>query len=196
MHTILTLQVTIGEGAFQLHGHCLDARLIAILQGRDAEVIAVRLGPAHIHTHQHRRPVLCLGATSTRIDLEHAVHIVGLLAEHVLQLQLLYSLESGSVGGVQLGLGDEFVLAELEGHFHLVGEALHLLVAVDPSLQLLHLLHLRLCLLGIVPESRYLRTQLLLLYLYLLVFNRQIAIQRLCALLNILQLVKCNHLNF
>ena len=67
---------------------------------------------------------------------------------------------------------------EVESQLQLVAQGLHLLVAADPLLQALHLLHLRLGRLLVVPESGCLRAQLFFLHLYLLAFDVQVAVQR------------------
>ena len=66
MHAVLALQEAIGKLAtLNLHGDTLDACLIAVKQVGNGHLIAMGLGPTHIHTHEHLGPVLSLSATST-----------------------------------------------------------------------------------------------------------------------------------
>ena len=116
MHTVLTLQVTVCVlTALDGHGHTLDTSLIAFLHIGDGRLVAVSLSPAHIHTHQHRSPVLALRTTGTGIDLEHAVHRVFLLAEHILQLQVFYRLDGLGIVVIDLLLSHHFLLVVVEG---------------------------------------------------------------------------------
>ena len=188
MHAVLTLQVSVGVGALNLHRHRLDARLVAFLQVGYCHLILVRLRPAHVHAHQHRRPVLAFRTTGTGVDFEHTVHLVGFLTQHVLQLQRLDGFGCLGVRLVQFGFGDESVLAEVEGDFHLVGKAFHLFISVNPALQSLDLLHLGFRFLGVVPESGSLGAQLFFLHLNLLGINVQIAFQGFGTFLDIFQL--------
>ena len=84
MNAILALQVAIGKLAtLNLHRHTLDARLITVLQVGNGDLIVVRLRPTLVHTHQHLRPVLRLSTTGSGVNLQHGIHRVLLLAEHV-----------------------------------------------------------------------------------------------------------------
>ena len=98
-------------------------------------LVAVLLGPAHIHAHQHLGPVLRLGAAGAGVDLDVAVVGVGLAGQQALDLAPLRLLGQRAqrrhafVGhrrvAVRLGHADQF---------QRVG---------DLALQLAHALHLR-----------------------------------------------------
>ena len=189
MHTILALQITIGElAALDGHRHALDTSLIAFLHIGDGYLVAMSLSPAHIHTHQH------LGRTTgTGIDLEHAVHRIFLLAKHVLQLQVFDGLDSLAVIGIHLFLGHHFVLIEIEGELQFIGIKAHGLIAIEPFLDALHLLHLLLRIFWILPKVRSLGAELLLLEFYFLLVDIEIMMESIGSVHHIFQLVSCNH---
>ena len=168
----------------------------AFQQVADDTLVAVLFGPPHIHAHQHLCPVLCLGAAGSRVDFQHGVHGVFLLPEHILQLQVLDGIDGFCIYVVHLFLGDELFLVEVEGRGELIGERLHLVVALDPFLQALDLLHLLLGALGIFPEVGCLRADLLLFIFHLLAGNVEVFVERLNALLGFLQLFWCNHASY
>ena len=178
MHSVLALQETIGIfSALNLHGYALYSGLVAFLQVAYRHLVTMSLGPAHIHSHEHLRPILALGSTGTTVYLHHAVHRVFLLAQHVHQLQLLNCAYRLVVVFVDLFLGKHVVLVEVERQFQFIGTGSHLLIPVDPLLKALHLLHLFLRTLRIVPEIRSLRTQLFFFVLYFLRVYVEIVMQ-------------------
>ncbi len=77
VHTVLALQIAISVlAALDGHGHALDTSLITFLHIGDGYLVAMSLSPAHIHTHQHLRPILTFRTTGTGIDLEHAKNLI------------------------------------------------------------------------------------------------------------------------
>ena len=50
------------------------------------DLVAVLLGPAHVHAHEHAGPVLALGAAGAGMDFEIAVIGVGLAGQQRFQL--------------------------------------------------------------------------------------------------------------
>jgi hypothetical protein len=101
----------------------------------------VVLGVTHIHAHEHLRPVLSLGATRAGVDFKHSAHRVGFLLKHVLELQVFDDFQSGGVLLIHFFLGGFAFLGEIEQHRQVVVGIFGLLVAVEPSLHLAHLLH-------------------------------------------------------
>ena len=77
--------------------------------------MAMSLCPAHIHSHEHLRPVLALGTTGTGVDLQHAVHGGFLLTQHVLQLEVFDELQGMLVVGIDFFFSDHFIVIEVEG---------------------------------------------------------------------------------
>ena len=63
-------------------------------------LVAVRLGPAHVHAQQHLGPVLRLGAAGAGVHLDVAVVGVGLAGQQALDLAPL------GLGGERLEVGD------------------------------------------------------------------------------------------
>ena len=116
MHTVLTLQIAIGIVAtLYLHCHTLNAGLIAVEQVGNGSLITVSLCPAHIHTHEHRSPVLSLCATSAGVDLQNGFHRVFLLTEHVLQFQILNGLKCFGIVVLYFLFRNHLVLEEVKG---------------------------------------------------------------------------------
>ena len=162
MHTVLTLQITIRIITFDIDRHALDTGLITLLKVRDRDFITIILGPTHIHTHQHRSPILAFRTARTGIDLKYATHLVRLIAQHIAELQLLDQMERLFVGLINLFLADNLLFHVCVSQFQFLGRCLHLMIKLDPFLQLLHLLHLRLSPFGIFPKAGILRAQLFL----------------------------------
>ena len=193
MYAILTLQVAVGIAAADFYGAGLDACFVALLQVGDGCFVAVRLGIAQVHAHQHAGPVLAFGTTGTRVNLQYAVHLVGLFTEHVLQLERLDGFGSFAVGVVHLFLGDQLVLVEVEGQLQLIAQGLHLLVSSNPLLQSLYFLHLSLSCFLVVPKARGLGAELFLLHLDFLSFDVEVSVESFCTFLYIFQLIRSNH---
>ena len=161
MHAILTLQIAVGIIAFDVDRDGLDTSLIALLQVGNRDLVVVVLGPTHIHTHQHGGPVLTLRTTGTGIDLQDTTHRIGLLTQHVAELQVLDQLQCLGVSLIQLLFGNDLLFYILIGQRQLFGCCMYLVVELDPFLQLLYLFHLGFGTLGILPKTGILRTQLL-----------------------------------
>ena len=102
MHTALGLQIPEGIVPLELHRDRLYAGILPFQFISDRHLVAVTLSPAHIHTHQHRGPVIGLRSSCTGIDGQDSSEIVSLLSEHVPQFQILYLFLHRPVGPVQL----------------------------------------------------------------------------------------------
>ena len=83
----LGLQPAVGVRAADPVGDRADAGLLARALGDQLDLHAVRLGPAHVHAREHRRPVAALGAAGAGVDLEEGVVAVGLAVEQRLGLR-------------------------------------------------------------------------------------------------------------
>ena len=186
MHAILALKIAVCVGSLKLKGNSLYARILGLLKVGNSHLIAVGLGPAHIHTHKHTRPILRLGTARARVNLQHAVHLIGLLTQHILQLQLLDGSKRARISIVNLTLLDHLLAEHLHCKLHLLGAIIYLFIILNPALQSLNLFHLSLGSLCIVPESGSLSAQLLLLNLHNLLVDREILLKRRRPLLNIL----------
>ena len=86
VHAVFTLQVTVGRIALNLHRNRLNAGFIAVLEVHNSDFITIRFGIAHVHSHEHRRPVLTFCTACARINFQDAVHRVFFLTEHVAKL--------------------------------------------------------------------------------------------------------------
>ena len=194
MYTVLTFQVAVGIITGNLDGTSLDTCLVSFLQVGDGGLIAVSLGIAQIHTHQHACPVLALRTTGTRVNFQHTVHLIGFLAKHILEFEGLDSSDCLGIGIVHFLFSHQFVFVKVESQLYLVSQGLYLIVAGNPLLQAFHFLHLSLGSLLVVPETGSLGAELLFFHLYLLSFNVQIAVQRLGTFFDIFQLFCGNHI--
>ena len=194
VYAVLALQIAVGIlTALNLHGNALDTGLIAFLQVRDGHLVTMSLRPSHVHTHEHRCPVLTLCTSGTRVDLQHTVHRVFLLTEHVLQFQVLNELQCPRIVGIHLLLGHHLVMVEVKRQLQFISRQFDAVISFDPLFNTLHLLHLLLRTLHILPEVGSLRTQLLLLKLHFFLVDVEIAIQGFGSIEYILQLVLRYH---
>ena len=193
MHAILALEKAIGIFALYLQSTGLDAGIISIQEVAYHTFISIVLCPTHIHAHEHLRPVLGLCTASSGINLQYCIHGIFLLAQHVLQFERFYCLHSLGIHAVHLGLGNQFLLIEIEGCLQLVGHGAYLFIILYPLLQSFDKLHLRFCSLLVIPEAWRLGTQLFLFILHLLGIDIQVAVQLLRSFLYVFQLFCCNH---
>ena len=66
----LRLEEAVRVHALDLEHRALDAGFFALAQVEDLDRVALSLGPARVHAHEHRGPVLRLGAAGAGADLE------------------------------------------------------------------------------------------------------------------------------
>src|SRR5581483_3266451 len=86
VHAVLALEPAIGVVAVHDDGRRLDAGALAFGLFQPLDLVAVRLGPAHVHAHQHAGPILALGAAGAGVHFEIAVVGVGLARQQRLEL--------------------------------------------------------------------------------------------------------------
>jgi hypothetical protein len=142
--------------AIDLQRGRLDARLFAVVQFDDLYLVALLFGPAGVHAHQHRRPVLALGAACAGVNFKEAVVAVGLAGQQRLDFQL------GDFGTepfqlVFRVLHDRRIVFHLAHFDQLDGIRYGLLQPLDggnAAFQVLPLAHDRLRLFRIVPQVR------------------------------------------
>ena len=161
MHAVLALEISVGKIALDTYCHALDASLVAFYHVLDGGLVAMLLAPAQVHAHEHRRPVLALGTTSTRVDLHDGAELVLLTAQHVAQLEFLNLVESVGVEGIEFVLGEHAFLDEVEAHFHFTHGSFHLGALLNPHLDGLDFAHLRFGFLLVTPEVGHMSAQLL-----------------------------------
>ena len=195
MHATLTLQIAIRHITDNLHRYGFDASILAVLIVADGHLVTMLLGISLIHAHEHLRPVLCLRTTCTCIDFQHSIHIVRFALQHVLHLQVFNEHQGFCIVVIHLLFCGHLLLIEIECHLCIVCRCLHLVVAVNPPLQGLHLFHLCLGSLLVIPKSWCLCAQFLLFHLYQFLVYLQVTVQRLCSILNVFQLFCCNHMS-
>ena len=194
VHAVLALQVSIGIlAALNLHGYALDAGIVALQQARYSHLVAVGLSPPHVHTHQHLCPVLALCATGAAVDLQHTVHRVLLLPQHVHHLQVLDGLQRLLIVGIHLLLAHHLLLEEVKGQLQFVCSRAYIIISFYPTLDTAHLFHLFLGALRVVPEVGSLRSELLFFQLHLSLVNLQIVAQFIGSVEHVFQLFLRNH---
>src|SRR5437868_10136642 len=88
MHTRFGFEPTIGIVAVDLQYSRLDASFLTGMLVENFDLVAVLLGPTHIHAKEHPRPVLALGTPCPCIHLEKGVVAVRLAAKQRLDLVL------------------------------------------------------------------------------------------------------------
>ena len=153
MHAILALEIAIGIVALYLHSHRLDACIITIKNIAYPDLIVMSLSITHIHPHQHLRPVLRLRATCTSIDLQHTAHRVGLLMKHVPELKVLHKLQGVRILDINLLFRRLTLFRKVVQHLKVLISLHYLVKSIDPTLDVTHLVHHHLPVLGVVPKT-------------------------------------------
>ncbi len=193
MHPILAFEIAVGAIPLNLHCHCLYPRLITRLIVAHRHLITIRLRPAHIHSHQHFRPILTLRSSCTGVYLQHTIHRIRLIAEHILQLNPFEILENGVIGLIDLLFGGLPLLSKIEEHLEIFDTLSNGATPLNPGTELPHPLHHLLRLALLLPEGGVLRPHLQLLEFDSLLIDLQISIEILRATLQLLQLLRGNH---
>ena len=190
MHSVLAFEESVGIfAALDGHRDTLDAHFLARLHIGYRHLISLSLSPPCVHTHEHLGPILCFGTAGARVYLHHRVHGVLLLAQHILQFEVLDGFDSLVVVGVNLLFADEILFIIVESKLQLIGKGTYILVAFYPFLYALDLLHLHLGGLGVVPEVRVLGAELLLFEFHFPFVDIKITLERVGALQDVFQLV-------
>ncbi|OPZ97917.1 MAG: hypothetical protein BWY72_01050 [Bacteroidetes bacterium ADurb.Bin416] len=114
MHTVLGFEVAKCVITFHGHGHRLYAGLIPILNVGDGYFVTLAFTPSDVHTVQHGRPILALGTTGTRVDLEYGSQLVFFQSEHILKLQLFGQVQAVGISGIHLFFGGHFFLVKIK----------------------------------------------------------------------------------
>ena len=128
MHSAFCLEITESIVAFHLHSHRLDAGILTFKFVGNRNLIAVTLSPTHIHTHEHRRPVVGLRSASSGIDREHSSEIISLLAKHIAKLESLKLLNHSSIGLIY------FLILKLQKDIQVLYSGSYLIIAGHPEL--------------------------------------------------------------
>ena len=84
VNAALGLEPAVGIVATDLVDRRFDARFFARAHGLQFDLVALLLGPAHIHARQDRSPVTAFGAACARVDLEEGVVAVRLAVQQSL----------------------------------------------------------------------------------------------------------------
>ena len=163
MDTAFCLEIAEGIIAFELDRGGFYAGVLAFELVRDGDLVAVPLAPAHVHSHEHSRPVVGLGAACPRVDCKHCSEIVSFLAEHVAKLQGLKFFKSLGIGFVQfpdLLCLDVFcrafkaILCKVIEHVQVFCRRGNLVISIHPEFHCGKFLQKCLCLLRVIPEIR------------------------------------------
>ena len=86
MDAAFGLEPAIGVGAGDPDRRRFEPGLLAAAFLEPFDLVAVRLGPAHIHAQQHLGPILRFGAAGAGMDFEIAVVAVGLARQQAFEL--------------------------------------------------------------------------------------------------------------
>ena len=129
---------------------------------------------------------MCLCTARTRVDLQYASHGILFLTEHIAKLKVLDGFECAFVVGIHFLFRHHFIAVELHSEGKLVGSSSDLFIAVKPFLDVLNEFHLLLGTLRVFPEIGSLSAEVFLLKFYFLLFDVEIAVKRICSVLNIL----------
>ena len=88
MHARFGPQVPVGVVSVDLRAGALDACDLAVGFLEDLGPVAFALAIAQIHAQEHRRPVLCLGATAARLDVDETGVWIHRIVEHPTELHV------------------------------------------------------------------------------------------------------------
>ena len=159
MDAAFALQPAIGVFALDQHGGGLDAGGLAAVLVDFLDLVAARVGVAHIHAAQHRGPVLAFRAAGARVYLDIAVVRVDFAGQKSLEFGVLGFLQGQAKAGLHFGqralvaLGLRH-LPELD---RVACLALQFADVVHAGLEPVAFTHQRLRFLGVVPEIRAFR---------------------------------------
>ena len=152
---VLALEKAVGVLALDHDGRALDAGLVAVEIVHELDGVAVALGPHVVHTVEHARPVLRLGAACAGVEGEDGVVRVILAGQQRFEPhgfeRLLKGLE------LALEVGQHRVVVLLNGHLahgqHILPCAGELGVALELVLERFDALLHALAVFGVVPET-------------------------------------------
>ncbi len=126
------------------------------------------LAPTHVHSHQHRSPVLALCASCAGVDFEHDPEFVFLAAKHIAELKALDFVDSRGIHGIELALFHLALLDKFPCNLQLLHGIFNFGIAVNPRLDIFDFLHLCLRFLGMFPKIRHMGAEFLLFDFYFL----------------------------
>ena len=102
VYAVLALEIAVSHVAFDIECHGLDTRFVAFLQVLDRHFVVMFLAVPLVHAHQLLRPVLRFRAACSGHDLQHRRHLVFLVTQHVLHLQVFHLLQCFGISRVHL----------------------------------------------------------------------------------------------
>ena len=152
MHSVLTLEIAVGELSLHLHCAGFNAHLVALLEVEHLNLIAVSLAPTSVHTEQHRSPIEGLCTSGTCIDIDNCAHLILLTGEHIAQFELLDEFDCSCVGSLCLLLACKPLAHKLRHQYHLIDTFFYLIKTLYPTLHTCDLTQLLLRLLGHIPK--------------------------------------------
>jgi hypothetical protein len=158
VYAVLAFQVSVCVIAFYLHRYCFDAGFIAVQQVADGHPVVPGFSPAHVHTHQHGRPVLAFRTSGARIYFQDATHLIRFFTEHVAKLKVFDQFLRFCIGTVYLFFACDTFFNVFISQLKLSGRIAHLLIEFNPFLETFHHLHVSFGPPGIFPEYRILGT--------------------------------------
>ena len=89
MDAAFPFQVAVSHVALDGNQAGLDARFIRLFVADHFKTVAVVLGITLVHAEQHLRPVLRLGTTGTRMDLQQGIGVVIVIGKQNFDLKVL-----------------------------------------------------------------------------------------------------------
>src|SRR5579884_3661255 len=82
----LRAQVAIGVAPANLDGDTFDTSFLTLVIFADLGAEMMALGPTHVHTKQHLRPILGINAAASRVNAHNGIALVMLAVEHQREL--------------------------------------------------------------------------------------------------------------
>jgi hypothetical protein len=148
------LQPAVGVVARDLKRCRLDPGFFARALVKPCDLVAMSLGPAHVHPQQDLRPVLGFGPAGTGVDLQETVVRVRLARQQRSELLFLRPVSQLDQGNFGFGNAVRIVLgfAEFDQHHAVLDPLLEVAVIGDRLFQMRALAHDLLRRFGRVPE--------------------------------------------
>ena len=148
-----SLEVSEGERTANDNRRAVDARLLVVLPVDDFDLVGVHFRPVDVHSQEHFRPVVGVGAAVARLnghDSRIVVDRTGQERFHAQLFERLFHLVDFCDGFVETGL---VLFGDFHNGVHVVTGGKRLVKRLDNAFCRLEFVHKRLRLVLIVPES-------------------------------------------
>ena len=152
MYAVFALEVTKGVLGVKFQGNGLDPGHVAFLIVELADLGTEVFAPHQVHAHEHRCPVVALGAARSGRDLQYGAHGILFAGEHVAKFEVFQFFPRGGVVLLHFLFGGAFLFVKIVDHFQVVRRRFDLVEVVHPAFFAAQVLHQPFGFLGVVPK--------------------------------------------